>query len=158
MTDLSRIRNFSVRSFKNGDYSNWKVLWDAYLIFYQSHVPDAVTQSTWQRLINEDANVFGFGAFDGKILLGIVHGVIHRSTWLKEYDAYLEDLFVSEAARGKGVGHALIEQFTAEARLRKAERIYLLTHKNNLNAQALYDKLGQQSGLIQYRIDTKQSA
>ena len=44
---------------------------------------------------------------DGE-LLGLTHYLFHRSTTAIEPVCYLQDLFTSEAARGKGVGRALI--------------------------------------------------
>ena len=45
---------------------------------------------------------------DGE-LLGLTHYLFHRSTTLIEPACYLQDLFTAEAARGKGVGRALID-------------------------------------------------
>ena len=44
---------------------------------------------------------------DGKAL-GIVHWVIHHSTWNAKNICYLQDLFTTKEARGSGVGRRLI--------------------------------------------------
>ena len=52
---------------------------------------------------------------DGQ-LLGLVHYLYHRTTTSIAPLCYLNDLFTSEAARGKGVGRALIDAVYEEAR------------------------------------------
>jgi GNAT superfamily N-acetyltransferase len=53
-------------------------------------------------------------------------------------------------ARGKGVGAELIKQVEKIARAAGASRIYWLTKEDNVSARALYDKLADRSGFIQY--------
>ena len=55
---------------------------------------------------------------------------------------YLEDLFVSPAARRKGVGEALVREAERFARSIGAERLTLATARDNFTAQALYRKAG----------------
>jgi GNAT superfamily N-acetyltransferase len=64
---------------------------------------------------------------------------------------YLQDLFVAETARGLGLGRALIEAVCDKARAEGASRVYWLTQEGNATARALYDKLAERSGFIQYR-------
>lgn len=63
----------------------------------------------------------------------------------------LQDLFTAEAARGQGVGRALIEAVYERAREHKAARVYWLTHETNTAAMALYDEVAERSGFVQYR-------
>ena len=60
-------------------------------------------------------------------------------------------LFAAPAARGKGVGRALIEAVYARADALGCERVYWLTHESNAAGRALYDKVAQFNGLIEYR-------
>ena len=54
--------------------------------------------------------IYGFGAWQDEMLVGITHVVLHPNTWNTTECCYLEDLYVSDAVRGQGVGRALIEQ------------------------------------------------
>jgi GNAT superfamily N-acetyltransferase len=77
--------------------------------------------------------------------------VLHPATWATTDYCYLEDLFTAPAARGKGVGRALIEAVYARADQLQCARVYWLTHETNTTARALYDKLARHAGFIQYR-------
>jgi ribosomal protein S18 acetylase RimI-like enzyme len=64
------------------------------------------------------------------------------SVWVSGTEAHLEDLFVVPAARGRGVGSALLRFAAARAEERKARRLSLLTNEANAAAQALYRSEG----------------
>lgn len=49
-------------------------------------------------------------------LWGLAHCVYHRSTSRIDPVCYLSDLFTHEAARGRGVGRALVEGVYSAAR------------------------------------------
>ena len=87
---------------------------------------------------------------DGQAI-GLVHWVIHRSTWTTGDYCYLQDLYVAETVRGGGVGRALIEQVYAAAQAYGANRVHWLTQEDNTQARQLYDRIASRSGFIQYR-------
>ena len=62
--------------------------------------------------------------------------------WLGAYDCWLEDLFVSDPARGRGLGRALAQAEIARARERGCRRIELDVNEANPAAIALYEGLG----------------
>jgi GNAT superfamily N-acetyltransferase len=140
-----------IRPFAPDDRQAWEPLWQGYLSFYKSALPPQVTETTWQRLNDPAEPMHGLVAIlDGKIV-GIVHYLYHRSTWTVADYCYLQDLFTTEEARGRGVGRALIEAVYERAKADGAARVYWLTHETNTDAQALYDKVAARSGFIQYR-------
>src|SRR3981081_1935595 len=67
----------------------------------------------------------------GEELLGLTHYLFHRSTTALAPTCYLQDLFTAEAARGKGVGRALINGVYEQARLAVSPRVYWQTHETN---------------------------
>jgi GNAT superfamily N-acetyltransferase len=87
---------------------------------------------------------------DGQ-LLGLTHYIFHRSTTALGPNCYLQDLFTSEAARGKGVGGALIAGVYERAKSAGAPRVYWQTHETNRTARLLYDKVAENSGFVVYR-------
>lgn len=64
------------------------------------------------------------------------------SVWTGSDDAWLEDLYVREAARGGGLGRSLAELAIAQARDRGCLRIQLDVNTGNAPAHALYKRLG----------------
>lgn len=143
---------FQIRALEASDYAAWATLWQGYLTFYNSQLSDAVTQLTWQRLLELAEPMYVLGAFDEQgEMLGFTHMVYHRGTWSAGDHCYLEDLFTAPASRGKGVGRALIEGVYQHAKAHDASRVYWHTHETNAAGQALYDKLADKPGFIQYR-------
>ena len=141
----------AIRPLRLDERAAWEPLWKGYLDFYQTSVPSEVYDTTWARLHdpNEPMALLG-GTIDGK-LLGIVHYIYHRSCWTIGNYCYLQDLFVAEEARGRGLGRALIEAVYQEARAAGASRVYWLTHETNTTARGVYDTLADRPGFIQYR-------
>jgi GNAT superfamily N-acetyltransferase len=141
----------AIRPLGPEDRADWEPLWAGYLAFYEATIPSTVTQTTWARLNDPAEPMHVLGAFVDGQLVGIVHYLFHRSTWTTGDYCYLQDLFTNEAARGRGAGRALIEAVYERARAAGASRVYWLTQEGNATARALYDKLADRSGFIQYR-------
>ena len=64
------------------------------------------------------------------------------SVWTATEDCWLEDLYVTEAARGTGVGRALIEAAFGRARARGCKRIQLDVADDNSRAIDVYRAAG----------------
>jgi GNAT superfamily N-acetyltransferase len=145
----------TIRAVTRQDFDQWLPLWDGYNAFYGRSGPTAlapdITAMTWARFFDAYEPVHALVADDGRKLLGLTHYLFHRSTTAIAPNCYLQDLFTSEAARGQGVGRALISGVYAQAKLAGSPRVYWHTHETNLTAQLLYDKMAEKSGFIVYR-------
>jgi GNAT superfamily N-acetyltransferase len=106
---------------------------------------------TWARFFDAYEPVHGLVAESNGQLLGLTHYLFHRSTTPIEPVCYLQDLFTDEAARGKGVGRALISGVYEQARRAGSPRVYWQTHGTNHTAQQLYNKVAEHSGFVVYR-------
>ena len=144
----------AIHAISASERSEWLELWSGYLAFYEVTLDDATTASTFSRITQADSDVHGAIALDsdGKAI-GIVHWLTHPSTWTQGDYCYLEDLFVAPEARGAGAGKALIEHVRAWAREHGSAKVYWLTAESNLAAQALYDRVAERSGFIQYEVE-----
>jgi GNAT superfamily N-acetyltransferase len=144
-----------VRAVQQSDFAAWKSLWDGYNAFYgrkeKTALPDAITNMTWSRFFDGYEPVHALVAEHSGKLLGLAHFLFHRSTIAIGPTCYLQDLFTIEAARGKGVGRALIEELYRRAEDAGSSRVYRQTHETNTTAMALYDKVAEKSGFIVYR-------
>jgi GNAT superfamily N-acetyltransferase len=147
--------NLTIRPVARHDYEQWLPLWDGYNAFYGRSGPTAldpdITRTTWQRFFDAYEPVHGLVAESDGRLLGLVHYLFHRSTTAIQPNCYLQDLFTTAEARGKGVGRALIDGVYERARLSGSPRVYWLTHETNHTARQLYDKVAENSGFIVYR-------
>jgi GNAT superfamily N-acetyltransferase len=65
-----------------------------------------------------------------------------HSVWTGSDDAWLEDVYVADAARGTGLGRALVEYAMERARERGCGRIQLDVNEANEPAKTLYESLG----------------
>jgi len=143
--------NIVIRPATEADYLNWLHLWEAYQAFYKTTVEHQITMMTWNRLLapTEPMHLM-LAELDDKIV-GFVHVIEHPSSWTLNNYGYLQDLYVAEAYRGRGIGRILIEKVYAMAELEGWSRVHWLTQESNTQARELYDKLAEPSGFIQYR-------
>ena len=144
--------NLTTRPLTPEDYAEWHGLWQGYISFYQSFVPDKITQMTWARMHDPIVPMHGWCAVDetGK-LTGIVHALERLSTWSDVTYVYLEDLFVAPEARIGGIGRALIETVYAHADTIGSTRVYWHTKTDNLIAQKLYDRIASDKSFMMYK-------
>jgi GNAT superfamily N-acetyltransferase len=149
----------SVRAVARDDYDAWLPLWQGYNAFYgrsgATAVAPAITAATWGRFFDAYEPLWALvaerpGGREGA-LVGLVHYLYHRHTNMIAPTCYLEDLFTAEAARGRGVGRALIEAVYARARADGLTRVYWHTHESNATAMRLYDQVAERPGFVMYR-------
>jgi GNAT superfamily N-acetyltransferase len=141
-----------LRDMRVADRADFLALWRQYLAFYHVDLSDIVTQSTWSRLMDATHAMTGRVAVLDGIVVGFAIHMHHASTWVAGDDCYLEDLFVTDAARGHGVGRALIDDLIAMARTKGWHRVYWHTDEANTRARALYDQYTPSDGHIRYRL------
>jgi GNAT superfamily N-acetyltransferase len=145
----------NIRPVQLQDFDQWKVLWDGYNAFYErvgpTALPEAITQSTWQRFFDAYEPVHALVAEEDGRLLGLVHYLYHRSTTSIGPNCYLQDLFTAEAARGKGVGRALIDAVIDISKAAGCGRLYWHTRESNVTAQRLYNQVAEGGGVMVYR-------
>lgn len=146
-----RSRQITIRAMTLDERAVWDELWTGYLDFYNTTISQEIKSVTWARLHDPTEPMHLLAASLAGKVVGIAHYLYHRSCWTAGDYCYLQDLFVTAEARGKGVGTELIRGVEAIARVSGASRIYWLTKEDNVSARALYDKLADRSGFIQYR-------
>jgi GNAT superfamily N-acetyltransferase len=141
----------TIRPLQPSDHADWRRLWTAYLTFYKTVLPEEVYALTWQRLFSDgEFEPKGFIALVDDKAVGLTHYLYHRSGWSLVNNCYLQDLFADEAARGKGVGAALIEAVRQEAGKIGVTNVYWMTHETNETARKLYDRVARRTGFIEY--------
>jgi len=125
------------------------VLFDAYRIHYEQ-APDLPGAEAFlaDRLRNRESVIYL--AQEEEELLGFVQlyplftSVGMQRAWV------LNDLYVWEPHRNKGIGRKLIEASKALGKATGAKWIMLQTHNDNMNAQVLYEKTGFEKDDVYY--------
>ncbi|UKK86367.1 GNAT family N-acetyltransferase [Sphingopyxis sp. BSN-002] len=144
-----------VRLVERSDHDRWLPLWDGYNAFYgrsgDTALAPEITAATWERFFDPYEPMFALVAEQDGVLLGLTHYLLHRSTTSLLPSLYLQDLFTTADARGKGVGRALIEAVYDAARGLGLARVYWQTHETNDTAMQLYDRIAEKSGFLVYR-------
>ena len=130
-----------IRPLHMDDFGAWLPLWTQN---NQGQSDSAITAQTWQRLTDaSDARVQGLCAVQGQTLLGLAHIIVHPTTGTLNDAAYLQDVFVDPAHRGKGIASKLINAVIDHGKKERWSRLYWLAERNNEAAQALYKKIAQ---------------
>ena len=126
----------------------------AYQRFYEVEEIDAErNRAFFRRFLSPSDDGMLLGARTDAELVGYACLYWHFSSTRAVETVLMNDLFVSEAARGRGVGRALIEASAAAARNRGAARLEWATAPDNLTAQRLYDSTGaERSEWVEYEL------
>jgi ribosomal protein S18 acetylase RimI-like enzyme len=116
-------------------------LFSQYRVFYQQPCePDACRKFLEERISNKESIVFV--AIDNDEFVGFTQlypsfsSVGMKRIWI------LNDLFVAEAHRQKGVAQALINRVIEYSKKTGRSKVVLSTAYTNINAQQLYEKTG----------------
>jgi len=136
------------------DEADWRKLWAGYLAFYKTELAEEVTAFTWARILDAASRASMRVAVEDGRMLGFAIHHYHDSTWDIAPEGYLEDLFVDETTRGKGVGRALIDDLIVISKRHGWRGIYWHTDQDNERARKLYDSYVPSDGHIRYRLRT----
>ncbi|MGQ3672413.1 GNAT family N-acetyltransferase [Xanthobacter sp. TB0136] len=140
-----------IRDIEERDEARWRALWAGYNRFYGAQVPDEVTSHTWQRLLDPAVPMRGRVAQEDGVLSGFSLCVLHEGSWVRGPVCYLEDLFVDQNCRGRGIGRALIQDLTDLGRVEGWSRLYWHTQAGN-PARKLYDSFIPADDFVRYRL------
>ena len=140
------------RALKPEDRAAWGRLWKGYLDFYETELPPEMYDIAFNRMLSGDAHEFhGLVAERDGTLIGLAHYLFHRHGWKPEPVVYLQDLYVSRAARGTGAGRALIEAVYQAADAAGSPAVYWMTQDSNKSGRRLYDRVGSLTPFIKYQ-------
>lgn len=118
-------------------------LFDKYRQFYKQQSDETAARSfLTERLAKEQSIVFL--AYKEDLPVGFVQLYPTFSSVALQKAFILNDLYVDHAARGQGIGQALIKYCYAFCEEQQARYITLETAETNTAAQRLYEQLGMQ--------------
>jgi ribosomal protein S18 acetylase RimI-like enzyme len=103
---------------------------------------DAFLASVERLIADPDAELLLASPDDDAPAAGVAQVRYRHSIWTAADDCWLEDLYVREAARRRGVGEALARLVVERAQRRGCRRVELDVNERNEPALALYARLG----------------
>ena len=126
-----------------------------YQRFYgRREVDEKRNRAFFRRFIAPSEDGMLIGAWSDSGLLGYACLYWHFTSVGAAETVLMNDLYVDEAARGSGVGRALIEASAEVARDRGVRRLEWATAPDNHTAQRLYDSTGaERSEWVEYELD-----
>jgi GNAT superfamily N-acetyltransferase len=143
-----------IRPVSSEEFPQFEPLFVLYQEFYEvEDIDPARNRVFFSRFLGGTDDGWLLGAFDGEEAIGF--GCFYRTmSSLSATDVVLlNDLYVSESARGQGAGRALIEAGAELARNSGASHLVWETAPDNHRAQALYDTTGaEKSTWLEYEL------
>lgn len=115
-------------------------LFAGYQRFYEAEPDDGANLRFFHRFVAPSDAGLLLGAWVGEELVGFACLYWTFSSTRAAEIALMNDLFVAEGQRGKGVGLALIESAAEAARKRGLRHLEWLTAVDNHRARRLYDR------------------
>jgi len=145
---------FEIAPLRESDYERLLPLIAAYQRFYEAaDIDDERNRAFFRRFLAPSDVGMLLVARDGDEILGYACLYWHFSSTQAVETVLMNDLFVTESARGRGVGRALIEASAAVARERGAAQLQWSTAPDNHTAQRLYDSTGaERSEWVDYAL------
>jgi len=139
---------------QEAEYERLLPLIAAYQRFYEvAEIDEARNRAFFRRFLAPSEDGMLLAAHAGDELVGYACLYWHFSSTQAVETVLMNDLFVSEGARGHGVGRALIEASATVARERGAARLQWSTAPSNVTAQRLYDSIGaERSEWVEYEL------
>ena len=143
----------TIRAAWPDDEAEWRELFRAYGVFYETEFNDTVLEAVWWQLLEDGSGVDALVAeLDGTVV-GFAHYRSHPDTFTGGRDWYLDDLFVDPEVRGAGVATALIEHLIGLARASEpAGTLRWITADDNARAQRVYDRIAKKTSWVTYEV------
>ncbi|HLQ86855.1 MAG TPA: GNAT family N-acetyltransferase [Salinisphaeraceae bacterium] len=150
------MNQFTTHFVTAADQADWRPLFDGYAEFYQTRMNDAIADAVWGWLLDPEHVLEGLLVRDAQQqAIGMMH---FRSCPrpLSGCDmGFVDDLFVTPAARGSGAADALFDRLGDIATERGWPVVRWLTQHFNVRGRGMYDRYTSgPSDFIMYQWDS----
>jgi GNAT superfamily N-acetyltransferase len=145
--------SIEVRPVRDGDFFAWLDVYAQYAEFYDTQLTDQKALVLWSWLTDPEHEEEGYVAVDGDRIVGLAHLREFARPLEGDRGLFLDDLFVLDEERSKGVGAALIQQARSLAEERGLGVVQWITAQDNATAQKLYDAVASRTSWVTYEID-----
>lgn len=144
-----------VREATTEDYPAWRELFLAYGVFYETAFTDDIVDGVWAWILDPSHPLTCWVALEADVVVGFAHVRQQPDTFRAGPSWFLDDLFTTPAARGRGAGRALISHATQFAAEHGGGELRWITAADNEVAQGLYDTLATKTSWVMYELDTR---
>jgi ribosomal protein S18 acetylase RimI-like enzyme len=150
---MAKLAEFVIDSPQPGDRSGWGVLFKGYRQHYGRPDNPEIADTVWSWLID------GANPFEGCVArtqaggpIGLIHFRALPRPLAGKIGGYIDDAFVAEEFRGRGVADALFDAVAEIGRERGWSDIRWITSDDNARARAFYDRIANLTAMRTYEI------
>jgi GNAT superfamily N-acetyltransferase len=151
---MTKAHDFTIRRARAADDAQWRELFLAYGVFYNTAFDSDVLSGVWKWIMDPHHPVTAWVADHEGTLLGFAHVREQPDTFRAGPSWFLDDLFTTPSARGQGVATALINHARAVAADSGGGDMRWITAADNVRAQRIYDTLATKTTWVTYELDT----
>lgn len=149
-----------IRQARSDDFFPWLTLYEGYATFYDAPLTDERAVQTWQWITNGEHGLRAFVVADpagsdesgAEPLIGLAHVRTIAQPLEGTTALFLDDLFVAESARGRGVASDLLAFLRDLARNEGHSGVSWITAADNESAQRVYDRVATRTTWLTYEM------
>jgi GNAT superfamily N-acetyltransferase len=134
----------TIKPLTEREFFAWYELFTAYAECMSTAVDDERAMRVWTTLQSPDADAVV--AFDGDKAVGFAHFTTFKRLLQGDTGYTVEDLFVAEQARGRGVATAIIEHIRSRAESERRATLRWVARPDDAPARALHEKFSAAAG------------
>ncbi len=131
---------FSIREAKTDDYKAI-IKFAVDLAILEGYDPGVVKNNSEKMIAENDLFFCNVAVDENNIIIGVVIYFYVYYTWVGK-SLYIDDLFVQEEFRGKGIGKSLLDTVFVFAKDNRCSRLRWQVARSNPNAVEYYHKIG----------------
>ena len=136
--------NRQIRPLLPQDRSAWNDLWHKNTSGLKA---DDISEETWNNLMNPEISLFGICVIDNGGFAGFLHYALHPLTGFRGHACYMQDVFVAESYRRKGLGRDLIAALQDIGRQQGWVWIHWFANEEDDAVKNFYQPLGTRNTL-----------
>jgi GNAT superfamily N-acetyltransferase len=136
------------------DHEEWRELFRAYGVFYDTVFTEPQLDTVWSWLMDPQHPHNAWVAEIDGTLVGFGHMRQHSDTFTGGPAWFLDDLYTSEGARGHGVATGIIAALRSHADAHGGGTISWITADDNHTAQRVYDRVAKRTHWVTYELSS----
>lgn len=139
-----------IRSAAESDFAQIIELFKEFAVFEK--LPDKMTNSVEQMLKEKEYFNCFVAENEDKVILGYSTYFFSYHTWIGK-SLYMDDLYVKENYRNKGIGRRLLESIIEFAKKEECNKVRWQVSNWNKNGQEFYKKMGAEIDDVELNCD-----